>query len=69
MTLGALLALAGLPPFPTFFAKLGLLSTIYAKGGLGTVAVLLGCVGVGWFAYVGAMLTLTSGSQAALRTH
>lgn len=63
------MSLAGLPPLPTFFAKLGLLSSLYAKGGLGALVILLGCIGVGWLAYVGAALTLVSGSTTALRSH
>lgn len=64
-----LLSLAGLPPMPTFFAKLGLLAVAQTKGGLGVLAALIGCVGVAWFAYVGAMLTLTSSSSHTFRAH
>jgi len=66
LTLLVLLLLAGLPPFPTFFAKLGMLSQAYRRGGWGVVLLLLAVIGVGWFVYVGAMLTLTGGSGLVL---
>ena len=66
LTLLVLLLLAGLPPFPTFFAKLGMLSYIYGRGGWGILALLLCSIGVGWLAYVGAMLLLLGGGGLVL---
>jgi NADH:ubiquinone oxidoreductase subunit 2 (subunit N) len=61
VTLLVLLFLSGLPPFPTFFAKLGMLSHIYSRGGVGVLVLVAGVIGVGWVAYVGAMLLLLGG--------
>jgi NADH:ubiquinone oxidoreductase subunit 2 (subunit N) len=48
-----LFALAGLPPFPSFFAKLGLLTSSSASW-WALAGFLLAGVAAGWLAYVGA---------------